>query len=209
MEFIKEWITNIIIFVLLATVIDMLLPNSSFQKYTKMVTGLLLIVVILTPILKLVSSDFEKKIAAIPFFEASDEKKLENSIELKKKEIQAWQHAYILEDMQVQLKMKVEEELMDQYGLEIMDIDFQEDENSPRAFPENLQKVFIQLKHKDEEAEAVEVVQKVNINTRETLPLNRPDNMTKKVASLLAHEWNMNEEIIEVLVEGRKMKKNE
>ena len=42
MEFIKEWVTNIILFILLATVIDMLLPNSKFQKYTKMVTGLLL-----------------------------------------------------------------------------------------------------------------------------------------------------------------------
>ena len=42
MEFIKEWVTNIILFILFATVIDMVLPNSKFQKYTKMVTGLLL-----------------------------------------------------------------------------------------------------------------------------------------------------------------------
>ncbi len=40
MDFLKEWVTNIILFILLATVIDMLLPNSSMQKYTKMVTGL-------------------------------------------------------------------------------------------------------------------------------------------------------------------------
>ena len=59
MEFIKEWVTNIILFILFATVIDMLLPNSKFQKYTKMVTGLLLIAIILTPIFKFLTQDFE------------------------------------------------------------------------------------------------------------------------------------------------------
>ena len=69
MDLFKEWITNIILFVLLATVIDMLLPSSNMQKYTKMVTGLLLIAIILTPILKLISSDFEKELASVSIFE--------------------------------------------------------------------------------------------------------------------------------------------
>ena len=53
MSFLSSWISNIIIFILLATVIDMLLPSSSLQKYTKMVIGLLLIAIIITPILSL------------------------------------------------------------------------------------------------------------------------------------------------------------
>ena len=53
MSFLTSWISNIIIFILLATVIDMLLPNSSLQKYAKMVIGLLLIAIIITPILSL------------------------------------------------------------------------------------------------------------------------------------------------------------
>ncbi|MCY8267765.1 stage III sporulation protein AF, partial [Bacillus haynesii] len=42
MEFLTEWLTNIILFILMAIVIDMLLPNSSMQKYAKMVISLLL-----------------------------------------------------------------------------------------------------------------------------------------------------------------------
>ena len=68
MEFIKEWVTNIILFILFATVIDMVLPNSKFQKYTKMVAGLLLIAIILTPIFKLFTYDFEETMTAIPAF---------------------------------------------------------------------------------------------------------------------------------------------
>ncbi|MBU8879337.1 stage III sporulation protein AF [Bacillus sp. FJAT-29790] len=208
MEFIKEWITNIILFILLATVIDMLLPNSNFQKYTKMVTGLLLIAVILTPVLKLISHDFEEALASVPVFEASEEKKMENLIEMKKKEIQASQHAYILEQMAVQLKTDAEEELMEQYGLEITNIKLAVDEYDEHAFPDNLKKVMVQLKYKDVEADAVEVVKKVEISTQESLPSNRPNNATEKVASLLAQKWNVNEKTIEVLVEGRNMKKD-
>lgn len=57
MSFLTEWLTNIILFILLAIIIDMLLPNSSMQKYAKMVISLLLIVVILNPIFSLFRAD--------------------------------------------------------------------------------------------------------------------------------------------------------
>ncbi|KAB2338474.1 stage III sporulation protein AF [Cytobacillus depressus] len=205
MDFIKEWITNIILFILLATVIDMLLPNSNLQKYTKMVTGLLLIAVILTPIFKLISKDFEEVIATVPAYEGSGEKNLENSIEMKKKEIQAWQGAYILEEMAVLLTKQAEEELMLQYQLEITNIKLEVDKKAQSTFPENLKVVMVQLTSKDEKEDAVEVVKSVEINTRESLPSNIPNNETKKIASLLAEKWNVNEEKIVVRVEGGRL----
>ena len=63
MSFLTSWISNIIIFILLATVIDMLLPSSSLQKYTKMVIGLLLIAIIITPILRLFQTNFDQIIS--------------------------------------------------------------------------------------------------------------------------------------------------
>ncbi len=209
MDFIKEWITNIILFVLLATVIDMLLPSSKLQKYTKMVTGLLLIAVILTPILKILSSDFEEAFASVPVFEASGEKNMENLIEMKKKEIQASSDAYILEQTAVHMKQDAEEELMEQYGLEIANIDILVDESSDQAFPDNLKKVMIQLKANDAEAEAVEVVQTVEINTGKPLPSSRAEyEDAEGIASLLAQKWNVDAKSIEVLVEGGKMNRD-
>ncbi len=118
MEFIKEWVTNIILFVLFATLIDMLLPTSKFQKYTKMVVGLLLISIILTPIFKLFSTDFEEVFAtAIPKWEENKDGQIKNLIDLQKSEIQASHDAYILEQMAVRLKEGAEEELMDQFDV--------------------------------------------------------------------------------------------
>lgn len=206
MDFIKEWVTNIILFVLLATVIDMLLPSSKLQKYTKMVTGLLLIAIILTPVLKIISSDFEEALVSVPVFEGAGEKNMENLIEMKKKEIQASSDAYILEQMAVHMKQDAEEELMEQYGLEIANIDILVDESSDQAFPDNLQKVMIQLKAEDAEAEAVEVVKTVDINAGKPLPSSGPEHEdAERIASLLAQKWNVDANSIEVLVEGGSM----
>jgi stage III sporulation protein AF len=208
MSFLIEWVTNIILFILLATVIDMLLPNSSMQKYTKMVTGLLLIAIILTPIFKLISQDFEKTFASIPTFQSPDDKNMKNLIETKKKEIQASDHAYIVEQVAVQLKKGVEEELMKQYGLEIAKIDLYTNEKSNQTFPENLQKVSVLLKQPSNQVEAVEVVKQVEINTQKPLSANRNTKQTGKITTFLSQKWNVNKSVIEVSIEGGRSKKN-
>lgn len=202
MEFIKEWVTNIILFVLFATMVDLLLPNSKFQKYAKMVIGLLLIAIILTPIFKLISQDFEKTMANIPELTENNEYQMKNLIDLQKSEIQASQDAYILKQMAVQMKEDAEEELMDQYGLVIADIDLLVDEDNQRPFPENLQKVVIQLTQPTEGTEAVEVVKSVEINTEEPLVAKTETKNNDKVAQLLSSKWNVDEEAIELKIEG-------
>ena len=208
MEFLTEWVTNIIIFILLATVIDMLLPNSGLQKYTKMVTGLLLIAIILTPIFKLISKDFETTLASIPSYQAPGEKNMKNLIDLKKKEIQASQHAYILEEMAVQLKKDVKEELMEQYGLEIAKVDIAINEESDQAFPENLQKVMVLLRQPENGVQTVEAIKQIEINTEKPLPSKGSTEETEKIASFLSQKWNVTEETVEVSIEGGIKKKN-
>lgn len=202
MEFLIEWVTNIILFILLATVIDMLLPNTSLQKYTKMVTGLLLIAIILTPIFKLISKDFETVMAQIPTFQDSGEKNMENLIELQKKEIQASNHAYILETMAVQLEKGVEEELMEQFGLEIANIELTTKNDSQESFPENLEMVTVRLKQQETSLTTVEAIQPVSITTDTPLPSKDPTDESEKIAAFLSQQWNVTENTIEVSVEG-------
>jgi stage III sporulation protein AF len=203
MEFLIEWVTNIILFILLATVIDMLLPNTSMQKYTKMVTGLLLIAIILTPIFKLISKDFETAMAQIPSFQSPGEKNMENLIELQKKEIQASNHAYILKTMAVQLEKGVEEELMEQFGLEIAKIELTtKNDSQEETFPENLEMVTVRLKEPDKGLETVEAIKPVSINTETPLPSKDPTEESEKIAAFLSEQWNVTEKAIQVSVEG-------
>ncbi|PAC29394.1 stage III sporulation protein AF [Caldifermentibacillus hisashii] len=73
MELLSSWIQNIILFILLSVVIEMLLPRSDMQKYVRMAAGLVLLILILTPIMKLFAMDGEElmerareSIASIP-----------------------------------------------------------------------------------------------------------------------------------------------
>ena len=198
MSFLAGWITNIIVFVLLATVIDMLLPSSALQKYAKMVIGLLLIAIILTPILGLFHTDFDKVLTAVTSeFENKNKKDLGNLTEMKKKEIQATQGAYILEQMAVDLQTEVEEELMEDYKVKISSIDVGvTNEESPSL--EELQHINISLEEaeKEDSTSAIETVAKVDINTRGKT--SSIDVNLEAVKKFLATSWSVDEEIIEI-----------
>ncbi|TDL93076.1 stage III sporulation protein AF [Vibrio vulnificus] len=202
MSFLAGWVSNIIIFVLLATVIDMLLPNSALQKYAKMVIGLLLIAIIITPILGLFNKDFDDILtAATSEFEDQKKKDLGNLTEMKKKEIQATQGAYILKQMAVDLQAEVEEELMADYNMRISSIDVGV-KNVEEPGVDDLQNITISLeKAEGKENSEIEAVAKVDIDTDS--PSTSNDANLDAVKRFLATSWSVDEEIIEIAGERK------
>ncbi|MCR1897992.1 stage III sporulation protein AF [Irregularibacter muris] len=57
-EILSSWVQNIIYIVIFVVFLELLFPDNFMQKYVRMVSGLLIIVVILTPITKLFSKNF-------------------------------------------------------------------------------------------------------------------------------------------------------
>ncbi len=53
MSVIYEWVKNIIVFYIIMTAVMHLLPKSNYQKYVRFFCGLLLIVMVLTPVLEI------------------------------------------------------------------------------------------------------------------------------------------------------------
>lgn len=200
MSFLSSWISNIIVFILLATVIDMLLPSSSLQKYTKMVIGLLLIAIIITPILSLFQTNFEQILASSTVqFNSNNEGKLENLTELKKKEIQAVQSAYILEQLANQLQEEVEEELMKEYQMNIKVTNIAVANKENPKIPDDLQNIAISLTEIKEDA-AVETIAKVEIDTKASLEVDQTD--YDDVKQFLAQRWLIDEKLIQISGEG-------
>jgi stage III sporulation protein AF len=58
-ELLKVWVTNITIAIFFITAVEMILPDNSMKKYAKFVLGLMLIVVIINPIIKIFDKDFD------------------------------------------------------------------------------------------------------------------------------------------------------
>ncbi|WP_018755124.1 stage III sporulation protein AF [Paenibacillus terrigena] len=63
MEWLGGWLKQIIFIILLATFIDLILPNRSMQRYVKLVISLLILVTIMTPILSIFRSSFADQLA--------------------------------------------------------------------------------------------------------------------------------------------------
>lgn len=57
MEWLSGWLRELILVVLLATFVDMLLPNRSMERYVKLVLSLLILLTLITPLINLLSSD--------------------------------------------------------------------------------------------------------------------------------------------------------
>jgi len=63
MEWLGGWLKQIIFIILLATFIDLILPNRSMQRYVKLVISLLILITIMTPILSIFRNSFADQLA--------------------------------------------------------------------------------------------------------------------------------------------------
>ncbi len=59
LEWLSDWLKSILAVVLLASVVDLLMPGKSFHRYTRFVLGLLILLAMLGPVLKLLQDDPE------------------------------------------------------------------------------------------------------------------------------------------------------
>lgn len=62
MTWLAEWLKEIIFVVLLATFIDLLLPNRSMERYVKLVVSLLILLTLISPVMRLFAPDAERRL---------------------------------------------------------------------------------------------------------------------------------------------------
>ncbi|MGD6815576.1 stage III sporulation protein AF [Metabacillus sp. 84] len=207
MAFLTSWITNIILFILLAIVIDMLLPNSSMQKYAKIVIGLMLIAVILNPVFQLFSVDINELIEKFQLTQGQQDEESNKLIESQKKEIQASHRAYILEQMAVQMKNDAGEELKKEYQMEIQDIAIHvSEEQEAIESSKDVSTVEVLVRAPSEKrANAIEAIEPIEIDASEEIVPegeHEADHQLRSMASLLAQIWELDQKQILIRAEG-------
>ncbi|WP_338750030.1 stage III sporulation protein AF [Bacillus sp. FJAT-52991] len=124
MAFIMDWLSKVLAFILLAAVVDMLLPTSQFQKYARVVMGLLLLLVMLNPMWSLFSVDIEQELYDWVAKQAKDEK-LEQELTVKQDHLESTKQLYILKNTEQQLRTQVENELKNQFQKQIIDLNIE------------------------------------------------------------------------------------
>lgn len=209
MSWLTDWLQTIVVFILFATIIELLLPNSNMQRYVKMIVSMLLLMLILQPLMAIFSKDLTDFIPNLASADVVNEKHLKNSIEAKKIDIESEQRAYISEQVAVQLKRQVEEELRNEFQVEIESLTLTLDEEQIRAqISEAIKQVtvYVRSNNKNNSNRAIEPVDLISIHTSEPLAVKEDNNtvQTKQVQEHLAETWLIPKEIIVLVWEGGK-----
>ncbi|GGP12796.1 stage III sporulation protein AF [Oceanobacillus neutriphilus] len=127
-EIFTDWVTQIILFIILASVIDLLIPANHLQKYVRLAISLILILILLQPVFYLFNTDINAAISSsMNRIESqfNNQPSIENQIDFEKNEIENGQDAYILKQMAIELEKIAEESLKEEFAVEIVSIDFQ------------------------------------------------------------------------------------
>ncbi|MCR2803116.1 stage III sporulation protein AF [Paenibacillus soyae] len=76
----SDWLRDIIAVILLAVLVELLLPNKAMQRYARLVVGLFILLTILSPVLRLIQSDFGDRLHA--GMELWDERTMQNEVKM-------------------------------------------------------------------------------------------------------------------------------
>lgn len=203
MTIITEWVMQIIIFMLIGTIIELLLPNHSMKKYIHLVVGLLLLIILAKPILYLFQVDIVSQFNKFEnvLFQSNDHFiETENLLEMQKKEIQAEQDAYIWNEVTSQLKNAANPTLEEEYEAQITDISFVYQSNMLDNLAD-LEKVVVTLHSLVETEQASETI-RIDINTDVRPERVSNYRLNNNIRTTLAETWGLNKGQIEVIWEG-------
>ncbi|UOR12342.1 stage III sporulation protein AF [Halobacillus amylolyticus] len=152
-----QWITQIVLFLLLAMVADALLPTGSMKKYARLVMSILLLLVLLGPLLRVLQVDPNTLLqsAENQLDNRANSEQLTEKIESKKKEIMRGQDAYTLQQVTESITNKVEEPLQDQFDLSLENVDM-EFSGTPHRW-DSLDKLVLSIASKPGEGAVDEV----------------------------------------------------
>src|SRR5690625_4258873 len=209
MTFITEWVMQIIVFILIGTIIELLLPNNTMKKYVNIVVGLLLLLILAKPILFLFSTDVTSHLERIEETIFQDEQILNETeylIEKQKIDIQAEQDAYIWNEVKSQLINEAKPVLNDQYNSEIIDIAFTFDEVFVDKY-DNLNQVIVSMKTTGENQKVeAENIQPIIIDTEQEVDNKKAakeaTNREPMIKNTLEELWGLNKDQIKILWEG-------
>lgn len=203
MDLLVNWITQIIIFLIIATIIDLLIPANKMKKYIQFIVGLILILIFLKPVLYIFNVDIKDALET-SFTQSvqsnETENNMENLMKMQKSEIESSQDAYILEQMVVQLKDLAETPLENKFQTEITDIQFKF--HSSEKTLEDLEEIIVYLAESKEEEGVVDEVKDIVIDTKKTPTEHEIDDNNKEIKKMLQEVWELDDINLTIIQEG-------
>lgn len=213
-EWLSEWLKQIVLLVLIATFIDLLLPNHSMDRYVKLVMGLLITMAILSPILDLFTEELNITKIAFERQGGSSSNPLQSlsQIEENSEKIKQQQAKLIKEQTEKSMEQMITDSIHQQFAVEVMKTNVMT-EVSPDKVQE-IKGIEVIAKMKDKEAipatthennQGIRPVEPVQVGEMKTITeqTSQEDlsSTTKLLVDFLTQTWQLEPDQIVVRVD--------
>lgn len=204
MNFLNTWLQGIIVCVIIATIIELILPSGSTKKYIKVVLGMFIVFNIITPVInKITKNNFEIS-SIINMDEYSKKMKTyetssQNQVSSNANE-QTIKQIYISK-LEKDIKNKLKEK---NYTVSKIEIEINENEEySIKQINLLVQKDEEETEEKQANTIEIENIETINIQVNENIiPEQKEENISaneiSKIKQYLASEYQINEKQINI-----------
>lgn len=182
LSFLKQWIISIAAIVVFMALVELILPSNNFKKYAKFVMGLIVIVMIMSPIFKLFSRNTDASAVIASYSEVLNE----NSSKPDADSINNSINQKTIDTFKQNLKESIQKQLLDDSGktYTVAGIDLNEDPKSSKYL--SIKSISIKLMP---ENTSIKPVEKVVIGSNSSTDI--PAEKDKKVIEILKTKYDI------------------
>ena len=202
MEFFRNWIINIVVTMIFVTFVEILMPSGSMRKYVKFVVGLLVMMVILSPLINIATGNFDMAGKILEVSEAINLKGLQLQIDSIKK----GQREGIVELYKSKLENQIERQVLDMYHAKKVKAEVRINENyGTEEFGKVLGIRLEVIGDNRKETEGVIPKVEIKVNTQEEHDIARANSnqygeLKQGICEYLSKVYGLSPEDIEVVV---------
>lgn len=218
MTWLTLWLKKIILLVLLAAFLDLILPNTSLQRYVKMVMGLILLLTIISPVFALFSMSQDEVALRLDRYQEELDKPSDEEWKRITGKLLGHQHEQVNAYVQAQIAASVRESVKHEYGMDVQHIEIVMNQDNPeQSVLQRIELVVGEIAAAKEAA--VQPIQPIQINidpvsASDIAPPEaagsgqRKNPLHERIASDIAAKWGLASSQVVVKDESRQSEKH-
>lgn len=216
MTWLTLWLKKVILLVLLAAFLDLILPNTTLQRYVKMVMGLILLLTIISPVFSLFSLSQEELALRLDRYQQELNKPA--AVEWKRvtDKLLGQQDEQVTAYVQSQIEAAVKAQVKEEYGMDVQRVEIKVNSQDPNQ--PSIEKIELTIGETEQEIKpAVTPIQpiapvsiqigdspNVTDSRKDIEAASRPENPTYvKIADDIAKQWGLSSDQVVVTDESR------
>ncbi|MBA4494988.1 stage III sporulation protein AF [Paenactinomyces guangxiensis] len=214
MEWLGDWLKQIVLLVLVATFIDLMLPNNAMERYVKLVMGLLIILAILSPIFQFLKKDVDlSTLAFTPDSSASGKMEPINRIKAESEKLKQTQSRLVQQQTEKTMEQMIERQVTKKFPVEVMEARVATRLTSEQVPHITQVQLVARMKEpgssrEPDDIKPIQPVEQVRVDTVtsgpvavQSAPAAETTGLTRRIIDYLKQTWDLTPEQVQVSVE--------